>query len=71
VDKFSHCRWHPGPAGPVLEACRQWFAGRVLNRFDVGDHVAFLVEPFAAAARPLEGQLGFQDVRGLRPGHPP
>src|SRR5215204_5442563 len=64
VDKFSHCRWHPGPAGPVLEACRQWFAGRVLNRFDVGDHVAFLVEPFAAAARPLEGQLGFQDVRG-------
>ena len=71
VDKFSHCHWRPGPAGPVLEACRQWFAGRVLDRFDVGDHVAFLVEPFAAAARPLEGQLGFQDVRGLRPGHPP
>jgi hypothetical protein len=55
----------------VLEACRQWFAGPVLNRFDVGDHVAFLVEPFAAAARPLKRQLGFQDVCGLRPGHPP
>jgi hypothetical protein len=43
----------------------------VLDRFDVGDHVAFLVEPFAAAAAPLDGQLGFQDVRDLRPGHPP
>jgi flavin reductase (DIM6/NTAB) family NADH-FMN oxidoreductase RutF len=71
TDKFARCRWRPGPAGPVLEACRQWFAGRVLGRFDVGDHVAFLVEPFAAAAEPLEGQLGFQAVRGLRPGHPP
>jgi flavin reductase (DIM6/NTAB) family NADH-FMN oxidoreductase RutF len=71
VDKFARCHWRPGPGGPVLAACRQWFAGRVLDRFDVGDHVAFLVEPFAAAAAPLEGQLGFQDVRGLRPGHPP
>jgi flavin reductase (DIM6/NTAB) family NADH-FMN oxidoreductase RutF len=71
VDKFARCRWRPGPGGPVLAACRQWFAGRVLDRFDVGDHVAFLVEPFAAVAEPLQGQLGFQDVRGLRPGHPP
>jgi flavin reductase (DIM6/NTAB) family NADH-FMN oxidoreductase RutF len=71
VDKFARCDWRPGPGGPVLKMCRQWFAGRVLDRFDVGDHVAFLVEPFAAAAEPLEGQLGFQDVRGLRPGHPP
>jgi flavin reductase (DIM6/NTAB) family NADH-FMN oxidoreductase RutF len=55
----------------VLEGCRRWFAGRVLDRFDAGDHVAFLLEPFAAAAGPVEGQLGFQDVRGLRPGHPP
>ena len=71
VDKFARCRWQPGPGGPVLAACQQWFAGRVLDRFDVGDHVAFLVEPFAATAEPLRGQLGFQDVRGLRPGHPP
>ena len=71
VDKFARSDWRPGPGGPVLKTCRQWFAGRVLDRFDVGDHVAFLVEPFAAAAEPLEGQLGFQDVGGLRPGHPP
>ena len=71
VDKFTHCRWRPGPGGPVLEACRQWFAGRVLDRFEVGDHVAFLVEPVAAAAGRIGGQLSFQDVRRLRPGHPP
>ncbi len=71
TDKFARCRWRPGPGGPVLQACRRWFAGRVLDRFDAGDHVAFLVEPFAAAADPVEGQLGFQDVRGLRPRHPP
>jgi flavin reductase (DIM6/NTAB) family NADH-FMN oxidoreductase RutF len=71
VDKFARCRWRPGPGGPVLEACRQWFAGRVLDRFEVGDHVAFLVEPVAAAAGRIGGQLSFQDVRRLRPGHPP
>src|SRR5215218_1377846 len=67
TDKFARCGWRPGPGRSVLVACRQWFAGRVLDRFDVGDHVAFLVEPFAVAAEPLDGQLGFQDVRGLRP----
>jgi flavin reductase (DIM6/NTAB) family NADH-FMN oxidoreductase RutF len=71
VDKFARCRWRPGPGAPVLEACRQWFAGRVLDRFEVGDHVAFLLEPFAAAAGPVTGRLGFRNVRGLRPGHPP
>ncbi len=71
VDKFARCRWRPGPGGPVLEACQQWFAGRVLDRFEVGDHVAFLVEPVAAAAGGIGGQLSFQDVRRLRPGHPP
>jgi flavin reductase (DIM6/NTAB) family NADH-FMN oxidoreductase RutF len=71
VDKFAHCRWRPGPGGPVLEACQHWFAGRVLDRFEVGDHAAFLVEPIAAAAGRIDGQLSFQDVRRLRPGHPP
>ena len=28
VDKFTRCRWRPGPGGPVLEDCRQWYAGR-------------------------------------------
>ena len=71
VDKFARCRWRPGPGGPVLEACEHWFAGGVLDRFEVGDHVAFLVEPVAAAAGRIGGRLSFQDVRRLRPGHPP
>jgi flavin reductase (DIM6/NTAB) family NADH-FMN oxidoreductase RutF len=71
VDKFARCRWRPGPGGPVLEACQHWFAGRVLDRFEAGDHVAFLVEPVVAAAGQIGGQLSFQDVRRLRPGHPP
>jgi flavin reductase (DIM6/NTAB) family NADH-FMN oxidoreductase RutF len=69
VDKLSRCGWRPGPGGPVLEACQRWFAGRILDRFGAGDHVAFLVEPFAAQAGPAHGQLGFQRVRDLRPGH--
>ena len=71
VDKFARCRWRPGPGGPLLEACEHWFAGPVLDRFEVGDHVAFLVEPVAAAAGRISGQLSFQDVRRLRPGNPP
>src|SRR5688500_14810059 len=32
VDKFARCEWTPGPHGaPVLAACRNWFAGRVLE----------------------------------------
>src|SRR5919206_3007108 len=68
VDKFARCRWRPGPGGPVLEACEHWFAGRVLDRFEVGDHVAFLVEPVAAAAGGIGGQLLFPGGRPPRPG---
>ena len=61
----TQCSIQPPPVPGVV--VRRPGAGPL----DAGDHVAFLVEPFAAAAAPVEGQLGFQDVRGLRPGHPP
>jgi flavin reductase (DIM6/NTAB) family NADH-FMN oxidoreductase RutF len=71
TDKFSRCRWHEGPLGvPVLDDCRRWLVGTVLRRDDTGDHVGHLVEPIAAATGPWEGQLGFQAVRDLDPGHP-
>lgn len=72
VDKFSRCDWTAGPRGvPVLTGCKGWTAATVLDRFDSGDHVAFLVEPFnAEARRPDEPQLSFQQVRDLSPGHP-
>ena len=51
VDKFARCEWHDGPEGvPILDACANWFVGRVLNRIAAGDHDLFLLEPVAASA---------------------
>jgi flavin reductase (DIM6/NTAB) family NADH-FMN oxidoreductase RutF len=70
VDKFASVAWHPGPHGvPVVDAL-DWFAGRVVARHDVGDHVAILVEPFAGECEHDAPPLGFQSVRNLDPGHP-
>ncbi len=70
VDKFERCRWRPGPAGiPVLEECGNWFAGRILDRMDAGDHTAFLLEPFDAASDPGEGSFEFHRARRMEPGH--
>jgi flavin reductase (DIM6/NTAB) family NADH-FMN oxidoreductase RutF len=71
VDKFARCAWTPGPgAAPVLDGTRGWFAGRVLARHDLGDHVGFVLDPFAGERRHDGAQLGFQAVREMEPGHP-
>ena len=71
VDKFELCAWHEGPAGiPVLDDAPGWFAGRVLDRHDVGDHLALLLEPTHSEDRGDAVDLGFQDVKGIHPGHP-
>ena len=60
VDKFERCAWSDGPAGtPVLDACGNWFAGRIVERLDVGDHHAFVLDPFEAASDTREGQFTF------------
>lgn len=70
VDKFASCRWEPGPEGlPRLVDCGRWVAGRVLERLDTGDHVGHLLDPFLASAGEWSGQLGFQTVKDLEPGH--
>ena len=71
VDKFVRCSWSPGPQGlPVLDVQRGWVAARVLQRHDVGDHVAVLVEPFDGVAHDTSAPpLGFQQVRDMVPGH--
>ena len=71
VDKFERCEWRDGPNGlPIIEGCACWFTSKVLDRFDTGDHVAFLLEPLEGAAE--DGTvLGFDDVRDLEPGHEP
>ena len=70
VDKFARCRWRQGPGGaPVLEDCARWFAGEVLEQIPTDDHVGFLLAPVAAGSGPWPGQLGFQSVQAISPGH--
>lgn len=72
VDKFERCMWHEGPRGvPILDGCRSWFAGEVLARHDLGDHVGFWLEPFAGEHDDEQEIVCFQAVRDLiEPGHP-
>lgn len=72
VDKFARCEWQAGPRGlPILDDCPSWFAGDVLERFDLGDHMGFLLDPFAAQHDDEAGEsLYFQRVKYIDPGHP-
>jgi flavin reductase (DIM6/NTAB) family NADH-FMN oxidoreductase RutF len=71
ADKFAGCDWHEGPEGlPVIDGCPSWFAGRILERHRVGDHVAHLVEPFAAEVGEDDtGFFPFSGAKDLEPGH--
>lgn len=72
VDKFARTAWRPGPGGvPVLEGCPSWFAGRVVERLDLGDHTGLVLDPVEVAHRPGLRPLVFSQVRGLVPGHLP
>jgi flavin reductase (DIM6/NTAB) family NADH-FMN oxidoreductase RutF len=71
VDKFARCTWHEGPHGtPVLDGV-DWFAGRVLDHADWGDHTAYALDVLddGDAAHASDAQLGFQAVRAFDPGH--
>lgn len=70
IDKFARCEWAPGPRGlPILERCPSWFAGAILARHDLGDHMGFLLEPFDARHEP-GALVCFQRVKDVDPGHP-
>jgi flavin reductase (DIM6/NTAB) family NADH-FMN oxidoreductase RutF len=71
IDKFERCEWHPGPRGlPILDGCSTWFAGEILERVALGDHMGFLLGPFAAAYDEARDVLYFQRVKDIDPGHP-
>ena len=71
IDKFERCAWHGGPRGlPILDDCPSWFAGEILERFDLGDHVGCLLDPFAARYDDTRDILCFQRVKYIDPGHP-
>jgi flavin reductase (DIM6/NTAB) family NADH-FMN oxidoreductase RutF len=71
VDKFAQCNWHDGPSGlPILDDCRSWFEGVVLERFRLGDHVGFLLEPGSAHNGETDRPpLFFSELGELEPGH--
>lgn len=72
VDKFARCEWHSGPGDlPILARCGRWFAGRILERHALGDHIGHLLEPVAAADEGSEGgTFSFHRAKRLEPGHP-
>ncbi len=70
IDKFAHCHWRAGPEGaPVLEACRNWFAGRIRGRVDLGDHVGFLLEPEAGEKGEDQEEFTFHRAKVIEAGH--
>ena len=72
VDKFAHVDWRPAPGGaPIVTALENWFAGRVLERFDFGDHRGFLLEPIEGQSGRGEGSLTFHRAKRIEPGHEP
>jgi flavin reductase (DIM6/NTAB) family NADH-FMN oxidoreductase RutF len=72
IDKFARCAWTHGPGDtPVLDECRNWFAGRILERIPAGDHWAFLLDPVEAASETRQDAFTFHRARCIDPGHEP
>jgi flavin reductase (DIM6/NTAB) family NADH-FMN oxidoreductase RutF len=70
IDKFARCEWRHGPEGvPLLDRCPNRFVGRIVERFDFGDHVGMVLEPFFAEADDHSAQLGFHRAKRIDPGH--
>ncbi|HEY7107681.1 MAG TPA: flavin reductase family protein [Acidimicrobiia bacterium] len=71
VDKFDGVEWRPGPGGCPVLAGLDWFAGTVVDRFDTGDHVAFVLVPGdGACERPGVPPLSDADIADVEAGHP-
>ncbi len=71
VDKLTRWPWREGPDGvPILADVENVFLGRVLDRFDFGDHVGHLLEPMAARHEGDVDPLGFKQARDIEAGHP-
>jgi flavin reductase (DIM6/NTAB) family NADH-FMN oxidoreductase RutF len=71
VSKFDHCAWSRGVTGaPLLDDCAAWLEGRVLDRFDVGDHRALLVRPLSGGPGNQPGVLTYRNAPDFDAGHP-
>ena len=70
VDKFGRCGWRPGPSGaPVVEGLENWFAGTIEGRFELGDHVGFLLAPIDGEAGRGSQPFSFHRARRIDAGH--
>jgi flavin reductase (DIM6/NTAB) family NADH-FMN oxidoreductase RutF len=69
-DMFTRCSWRGGPMGmPILDDAAAWFVGRTVSRSEVGDHVAYLLEPLAAWAPDGPDELLYlSDIDDFAPG---
>ena len=67
VDKLARCEWTEGPGGaPIIAGCPH-LVGRVADRIEVGDHVAFVLDVIESkGAAPA---MRFQRARRIEPGH--
>jgi flavin reductase (DIM6/NTAB) family NADH-FMN oxidoreductase RutF len=69
-DKFDQCDWHEGPlALPLLDRCASWFAGPIVDRVALGDHVGYVVEPSHARADYDGPVFPFSWAKEVEPGH--
>jgi flavin reductase (DIM6/NTAB) family NADH-FMN oxidoreductase RutF len=70
TDKFTRCEWNPGPDGiPLLTDCPSWFAGRIVERVRLGDHIGHVLEPFAGEDPSDGGWFPFSQAKEIEPGH--
>ena len=67
VDKLAQVECEEGPGGVPLIAGCPYLVGKILQSFDVGDHVAFELDVIdtAGSAPPLR----FQQAKRIEPGH--
>jgi flavin reductase (DIM6/NTAB) family NADH-FMN oxidoreductase RutF len=71
VNKFDDCSWHAGPEGmPILDDAAAWFVGKTLERFDLGDHLGYLLQPITGdSVDGADALVSFKDVADMEPGH--
>ena len=70
ADKFARCEWSEGPDGvPVLDECRSWFAGRIVETVPLGDHRGRVLEPFDGRAGYDGPAYPFSRAKRVEPGH--
>ncbi|GAA0588062.1 flavin reductase family protein [Streptomyces crystallinus] len=70
TDKFDGVDWTEGPGGtPLLTDAVASFTGEILDRFDGGDHIGFLLAPLSVRAH--DGTpLSLHQTLDIDAGHP-